>query len=162
MEEIFDQEIQSQKNERTINRVTALARCIYIILVSYLIISILVNDMEGTIRNVLSHKVKFIVGVFITLPFFYYNIRHANIEWKSNYVYPIFRRPVIIVFIFYSCYLLFIFAKSTIDSFIYFYSFPDEHSYLLMEFMVRSIISVTALAWIVYREFVYLRRVSKS
>jgi len=162
MEEILDHEIESQKDERVINRITASARYIYIAYACYLFTSVLVNDMEGTIGEVIAHKAGFIVGVLIALPFFYYNIRHANVERMSNYVYPLFRRPFIIIFLFYGCYLLFIFAKNAIDNLIYFNSFPDEYFYVLIELIVGNIIATVTLSWILYREFIYLKRIPKS
>jgi len=161
MEEILDHEIESVKDERVINRITAFARYVFCAYVCYLIISTLIADSTGTFGEAVAYKAGTIIGVLFVLPFFYYNIRHANIERVSNYVYPLFRRPFIIIFLFYSCYLLFICAKSAIDNLIYFNSFPDEYFYVLVELIVGNIIAIVTLAWILYREFVYLKRIPK-
>jgi len=159
MEEILDQETESIKDERLVNRITAFARYVLCAYVCYLIISILIADPIETFGEAVAYKAGTIVGFLFALPFFYYNIRHANVERVSNYVYPLFRRPFVIIFLFYSCYLLFISAKSAIDNLIYFNSLPSEYFYVLIELIVGNTIAVVALAWIVYREFVYLKRI---
>lgn len=161
MEEILDHETEPIKDERLVNRITAFARYTYIAHTFYVLVSILVGDIEGAISGVLAYKARFVVGVFITLFFFYYNIRHANAEWNSKYVYPLFRQPFVVIFLLYACYLLFTFAGSIIDNLLMIPSFP-EYFYVLLELIVGRTIAVLTLAWIVYREFVYLKRISKS
>ncbi len=161
MEEILDRQLELQKDERIINRITASARYVYIAYACYLVTSVLVNDTEAAISGAIAYKTKTIIGVFITVLFFYYNIRHANAECNSKYIYPLFRQPLVIIFVFYTCYLLFNFGKGIIDSLLAIQSFP-EYFHVLLELILGNTIAVVALTWIASREFVYLKRILKS
>jgi len=92
-----------------------------------------------------------------------YNLKHANMEFKTKYVKPYYKRGYIIVFLVF-CFLvigLFVLGAMSIifDTLL---TGRYDSLFSTLNGLLMNILSTSSLSWILYREFVYLKRISKT
>jgi|GEM_PF-4431997 len=141
-----------KKDETRINQ---LVYTIRFVVIGLYIFKFLENHLEffHLITNI-SNQIPKIIGLvfstFLFVWFIYYNLTHALLETKSNYMKSKFTRPFILLFLLYSFILVAFQSKQVYESlFYYFFSLKT----------LVEIIYFIGLVAIIWRELVYLKRI---
>jgi len=161
MEEILDQAFnEKEKDETRINRMTAIIRYVFSIGYAYLVIRssiVFPAILEGNYAEAVGGL---LATILLLIPI-RYNIKHANLEFKNRYVKSTYKRKHIISFLVFSFLIIGAFSFSFTSAIIRDVSL-SRYDYYFLLLILRGIFFIGSLLWISYREFVYLKRISKS
>lgn len=162
MEEILDQEFNENENDETrINRITAFSRYFYCVyagasrVVGLIQLMLSGEDIQEKIIIVLVLSLNMLMFVL----FVYYNIRHAALERTERIVMPAFRKPLMLVFLFYVGYLVVRIFRGLVNTINYSSFVPFED---LIYPIVASIILGGIVSLIFIREYTYLKRLNNQ
>lgn len=155
MDKILDEGlIPERKNESKINRITVIIRlavCVCFIGIQlFKIIEIMSSNLHPSTGEKLAFLSGYLVSSIILALFVYYNWRHAKLEQTMDYVLPYFRKPFILMFLFY---ILFQFVNIT--------SNLSGSAYVEVNYDFLYFVDLVLLGLLLFlskREFIYYRR----